>query len=322
MKEISVVIPVYNVKKYLRTCIDSVLNQSFRDFEMILVDDGSTDGCSEICDEYGKKDTRIVVVHQRNGGLSDARNTGLSLAHGKYVTFVDSDDILMPNMLELLHNLIVQEEAQIACCEHVRCEEDENLNDVVVPRQDKDISAFSEQKMREFLRGNNIKVVAWSKLYCMDLFSGIRYPKGRYHEDVFTTYKLVHAAKKIVTTNEVGYIYRKNRNSITGSFSPKRLDLIDGKLEQAKFVKENYKDAKLYELACAAVIYACNQCVYQMGQSGYSNLKQEMEINSLYHKYVKHYLKSKSSIFGKMYAIIACVDLKSAKKMAYCLKKR
>lgn len=314
MKAISIVVPVYNVENYLAQCIDSILSQTFKNFELILIDDGSKDSSGEICDKYAKIDPRITVIHQSNRGLSAARNVGIDSAKGTYITFIDSDDFILPDMLQMLYDMVAQESVQIACCQHVRCEEKQTIADVVLDFRIEERQVFSEERMKEFLSNKNIQVVAWSKLYRTELFRDVRYPEGKCHEDVFTTYKLIHLAEKIATTNKVGYVYRKNSNSITGKFSVKRLDSIEGKLEQLEFIKQNYSDRLLIRLSSAEVIYACNQCVFQMIKVGYYDKSVEKRLQLLYKKYTQYYVLSTSSIKGKIFACMCYLNIALVRK--------
>ncbi len=222
---ISVVIPVYNVEKYLCRSIDSVVQQTYKNLEIILVDDGSTDGCPEICDEYAKKDNRIKVIHKENGGLSDARNAGIREVHGSYVGFVDSDDWIALNMYENLLDLIEKAHADIAVCGVVRVEEEKEIM-----QPNKRIIVLNQKEYIERYFKINSQVTeyyAWNKLYKVSLLSEDQYPKGLTAEDVFGTYKAILKADKIVLTNQMYYYYYYNANSITGHFSNKVFDQIE-----------------------------------------------------------------------------------------------
>lgn len=313
MPEISVVVPIYNVERYLSQCVDSILQQTFVDFELILVDDGSTDNSFDICKKYERLDSRIKIVHQENEGLSSARNAGIDIASGRYIMFVDSDDFLLPGMIDELHSICTKYKADISCCDYMRCREDGAICDAKNMPTNSNVNIYIDDKMKVFLEGKSFSVTAWGKLYRTDLFSKVRYPIGMYHEDVYTTYKLIHLANKIAVTNSIGYVYRYNSCGITGSFSPKRFNLIEAKIEQVEFIEQYYPE--LADLSYVGIVYACNQCLSQMSKSGYSNLEMERIMQRLYRKYLVYYLKSRASIVGKMYAIVAFINVKIAKQI-------
>lgn len=235
MSEISIVIPVYNVERYLNKCISSILDQSFTDFELILVDDGSKDNSGRICDEYKEKDSRIKVIHQENAGLSAARNMGIELSEGKYLTFIDSDDFIHPNMIEALYNNILENKADISICDYHLVYEDK---DVIKEFGVNNITLYTNiEAVKEIVEKSKASmIVACSKLYRRRLFLNIRYPTHKYHEDEFVTYKLLYESTKIVATDAKLYYYLQRPNSITGStYSLKRLEKLEALEEAIKF---------------------------------------------------------------------------------------
>jgi glycosyltransferase involved in cell wall biosynthesis len=236
---ISVIVPVYRVEKYIRLCVESILGQTYPDFELILVDDGSPDSCGAICDEYAAKDTRVRVIHKENGGLSDARNAGLDIARGEYITFVDSDDYIAPNMLELLLNKLERYGADISVCGYRMVFEDSSETDEL-PEEDKDFCMTGPEALKPLLEGApHMPVASWGKLYRAELFADIRFPVGRLHEDTFTTYRLVYKCGKVVCSGLRLYFYLQRVDSIMGRpFNPKRLDALAAGREIIGFVKE------------------------------------------------------------------------------------
>lgn len=214
MPIISVIVPVYKVEKYLNRCINSILNQSYENFELILVDDGSPDNCPNICDEWVKKDKRISVIHQKNQGLSSARNTGIRKSKGKYLTFVDSDDWIASNMLEVLLNLILKHDADISICDFVRTDDEKREDIKIIP---KEIIYNQSQFMDIILKINSNRTIhyAWGKLYKREIIDSKHYPVGMLNEDVEGMFKAVARSHKIVETNRVGYYYFENSDSIT-----------------------------------------------------------------------------------------------------------
>lgn len=238
---ISVIVPIYNVEKYLDKCVSSIINQTYKNLEIILVDDGATDSCSSKCDDWKLKDSRIVIIHKVNGGLSDARNSGLDIAKGQYYFFVDSDDWIRKDTIEILYKLIIENNAEIACC-GVELQDEEG----------KILSCWSEtscpnlmdsnQAMEQYLTKMSVGAMAWNKLYSSNLFSSIRYPIGKLHEDEFTTWKVIFLANRIVYTPECLYYYIQRQGSIVNSnISLKRLDALDAMDELWLFLNEENK---------------------------------------------------------------------------------
>ena len=225
MCEISIIVPVYNVEKYLNKCVDSILNQTFKEFELILVDDGSPDNSGAICDQYAKKDSRVKVIHKENGGLSSARNAGIEVAQGKYLGFIDSDDYIAEDMYEILYQNIKKYNADISSVELISVYNDRfKLKDY-----SPEIKVLNqEQAMQVVLEGTDFYAYAWNKLYNRNLFNEIRFPKGKTFEDAFIIMKILKRANKVVISNVEKYFYVKRQNSIMSStFSKKTFDVID-----------------------------------------------------------------------------------------------
>lgn len=209
MPKISVIIPVYNVKKYLNRCVDSILNQTLMDFELILVDDGSTDGSGLICDNYEKRDRRIKVIHKSNSGQGEARNRGIDIALGEYLHFVDSDDWIHPQMLEVLYNGAISNNVKLSACTYKEVSKQIDFEDV------KDYKFEIIDGVKWFINDNISAIVPVAKLYHKDLFDDVRYPKDKKREDEFTTYKLLYKAREIAFCNKELYMYFINTNGST-----------------------------------------------------------------------------------------------------------
>lgn len=236
---ITIIVPIYKVEDYLRRCVDSILNQSYKNLEIILVDDGSPDRCGEICDAYANVDKRIKVIHKKNGGLSDARNIGIEIAQGKYVSFIDSDDWISREYVEKLYKLLINNNADISVCNFIK-----TLTETLqVEHVQEEIYKYSNVEALEQLydKFSVQMVIACGKLYKRNLFDDIRFPVGRIHEDEFTTYRLIYKANQIVLTTEPLLYYWQREDSITGvGFSIKnKLHAIDAFLERAEFLKKN-----------------------------------------------------------------------------------
>ncbi len=204
---VSIIVPVYKVEKYIHTCVDSVLRQSYPYWELILVDDGSPDGCPAICDKYAENDERIIVLHKENGGQSSARNLALDYQlKGDFITFLDSDDFWHEKYLERLVYLQEKYNADIVQCGFIKGD----ANDFPEINEKNNISVCDNHQI--FLTGK-AKIIMWALLYRKDLFDGVRMPEGIYNEDDWTTWKLYYRAKTIAVTSEKLYYYRYNPNS-------------------------------------------------------------------------------------------------------------
>lgn len=231
---VSVIVPVYRVERYLQRCVDSILAQTHRDIEVILIDDGSPDHCGRICDDYALADSRVVVIHQANGGLSAARNAGLDVARGGFVTFVDSDDWIHRSLVAELLRVLEVAGADIAVCRHSVAESDQpqcEMSEVT--------RVFSaEEALAELLGPEYVTmVVAWGKLYRVGLFAGVRFPVGRVHEDEFTTHRLYHRARLVVVADSELYCYRQREGSITSARNPAaRADVRQAFRDRALFL--------------------------------------------------------------------------------------
>lgn len=240
MSDISVIVPVYNVEAYIRRCIDSILNQTFTDFEVILVDDGSPDNCGKICDEYAEKDKRIHVIHQENGGLSAARNVGIEWAFtnssSKWISFIDSDDWVHPQYLEAMLEAVNENDINVCICGYLetKCER--------VHTEKLKLAAQIWKTDKFFMERNSNSIIAWGKLYLKELFHEIRYPVGKIHEDAFTTYKILFQNSHIAFIDYPLYFYYVNRNSIMHrKFFLARYDAVQALEERILFFQESGK---------------------------------------------------------------------------------
>lgn len=235
---VSVIIPVYGVEQYLQGCVDSVLVQTYRNLEIILVDDGSKDACPQICDNYVKKDSRIRVIHKKNGGLSDARNAGIDIATGDFLTFVDSDDRIHPQMIESMINVIIKYNADIAICDYKKVSQEiEQYNE---NKKSNEVEEFTgiEACAKMYTEYPSF-VVSCAKLYKQSLWKEKKFPKGKCHEDEFTSYLKFLEAEKIVYLKRELYCYLERQGSIMNSmYSEKRLDRFDALNAQIKLFKE------------------------------------------------------------------------------------
>lgn len=232
---ISVIIPVYNVEEYLCRCVDSVLDQTYRNTEILLVDDGSPDNCPAICDEYARQDARVRVLHQENKGLSGARNAGIDVAKGQWLAFVDSDDYLAPDFLERLLDACERTGSDLSVCrwEYVRGEK--------IPEHgtgETRVYTGREMLANLYLPDGAYFVVAWNKLYRRELFEEIRYPLGKIHEDEATTYRIYDKVRQAAYVDRSLYGYFVTPVSITRGFNPRRMDWVTAVAERIDFFEE------------------------------------------------------------------------------------
>ena len=254
MPTISVIVPVYKTEPYLRRCVDSILAQTFPDFELILVDDGSPDNCGLICDEYARQDSRVLVIHQENRGLSAARNAGIDWvmanSGSEWITFVDSDDRIHPNMLERLLRANLECGTQISVCNHIRVSSDDTPD---CPQQSEPV-VYSWDVMYEKYW---VAVVAWGKLYSRDCFDQVRFPLGKIHEDAFITHQLLYRKQCAAMIWDPCYFYSPSPNSITQKpWTPQRMDHFEAIESQISFFRE-LGNRKLLTNSLNKYIYVC-----------------------------------------------------------------
>lgn len=225
MATISIIVPIYNVENYLRKCVDSLINQTFKDLEIILVDDGSPDSCPAICDEYAIQDSRIKVVHKKNGGLSSARNAGIDVATGLYLTFVDSDDWIEVDTLEYAYSLITKYNSDVV---EYSLTETENENAIHNQLKEK-IDIYFDKAILQYYMYSSTVSGSYSVCRCLfkvTTFKDIRFREGKINEDMDVKYKVLSSAHKMVVSNQKKYFYRQGRFSISmGGLCMKDFDL-------------------------------------------------------------------------------------------------
>lgn len=246
---ISVIIPIYKVEPYLKRCVDSVLHQTYSNLEIILVDDESPDACPRICDGYAVLDSRIKVVHKKNGGLSSARNAGLDICKGKYIAFVDSDDFVSNYFIEFLYKAVVDNHVNVSIAEYRSFKENEEIIDenrpsnYVVKKQS--LEEIMSRYSSIYSHDSMLTIVSWNKLYKASLFDEIRFPEGKLYEDAATTYKILNQCDKIAFVINPLYFYFLRRNSISGNetFSEKTLDFFEALKQSYEFFLEQKKES-------------------------------------------------------------------------------
>lgn len=258
---ISIIVPVYNVREYIERCIASILNQTYLDYEVILVDDGSTDGSGEMCDTFSMQYDKIKAIHQKNQGLSAARNTGIRAANGEVLSFVDSDDWTEPQMLQSMMEAMLKYGADIVICRAQMVSSQNRIEQIVGFEEEKVMSRIEATK--EILKDENIPSFAWNKIYRKELFDGIEYPVGRIFEDTATTYKVFYKANRVVTIPYIGYDYRINPQSLTRQLREDVKKFIKRDLDNALAFNERYQFAKAHS-ELDEVVPLCAFKAYQM----------------------------------------------------------
>lgn len=253
-QKISVIVPVYKVEAFLDRCIQSVTSQSYKNLEIILVDDGSPDNCPAMCDAWAEQDSRVKVIHKKNGGLSDARNAGMAIATGELMGFVDSDDWIAPDMYQHLYDLMATDNSDIAACGV------EMVWGDGTPSRSLTKSGCcvlnQEEAMQAIIEESWLKQPVWYKLYKSALIQDIPFPVGKYHEDVFWSYQVVGNAQRVSVSDQVCYFYSQRSGSIMDEeYSLKRMDAIEAKKQRLSYIQE--KHPKLASIAQINLIFTC-----------------------------------------------------------------
>ena len=281
MDLISVIVPVYKVEDYLDRCVESIVNQTYWNLEIILVDDGSPDKCSAMCDMWAEKDCRVKVVHKVNGGSAQARNVALDIAKGDYIAFVDSDDMMNCDMLNILHNVAVEQNADIVECDY-SIDKDEVLNKSVgiAPV----VIYDSQMAMLESIHDSLFRQVIWNKLYRAAIIEKIRFVEGKTIDDEFWTYRAIGNATKLVHIQEKLYFYRQQDDSVMHQqYSLKRLVAVEAHVERHKYISSNFP--AIYEQSLVQLWFDCRY----HGQMAFLNLNNKDGIKAF--NYLQNIIK-------------------------------
>lgn len=282
---VSIIVPVFNVENYLGDCIESILKQTYTFFELILVDDGSTDSSYKICEEYAATDKRIKLYKKENGGLSDARNYGLDHAKGKYVTFIDSDDYVENNFVEALYYSIQKNSSDIAVAAYRRVTDDGDISYDIKPGEKSECWSNIDALIL-MLYQKIISISACSKLYSIELFNEIRFPKGKLYEDILTVPQLFLNAKKISYENKSLLNYRIRKGSITAStFKAKDVEM----LENSIIIRDNFIQLKNLRLSRSVESYIFSKASTLLFLVEGSNWPDKKKIMNLCWNYIKKY---------------------------------
>ena len=309
--KISIIVPVHNVEAYLNHCIRSILSQTITDFEVILVNDGSTDKSGKICDEFALQDKRIKVIHQEYGGVSSARNIGIKKAKGNYIGFVDGDDRINPEMYKRLHDICLDTESDISICKLGREINGKLINESEEKLYIKEMTNI--EAMEQLFRGILFRFSLCNKLFKKTCFKDIQFPEGRIHEDLSTTYKLFANANKAAFTNYIGYVYvRREQSILTSTYNENRLDAFIGWNEILPFIKEQYPHLK-NEVLCSFVYWCIDNVHYIFGQvNSRTEAKRYLRTIQYYlRRYYKDILTNNQLAFkNKYFVALVMFDIK------------
>ncbi len=253
---VSIIVPVFNVEMYLPECIESIINQTYKNIEIILVDDGSRDKSGEICDLYSKEDTRIKVIHKKNTGVADSRNVGLKCAEGEYLFFVDSDDMLRSHTIELMLKILYEYNADMVCAEWTylngnNASYDDVISDVLVMNTQQAMRYYAQKEWHP-----------WNKLIKKQIHENIEFPNYKIHEDEAIRFKILSKCNKIVKLDAKTYCYRKREGSITASSSENvdRMDMFYSRMDSLQWLERNYHD-----IAVLFLNKVCEDALYNLG---------------------------------------------------------
>ena len=256
---VSVIVPVYNVERYIRRCIDSIIGQSYKNIEIFLVDDGSTDSSGHICDEYAKVDSRITVIHKLNGGLSQARNVAYDKTNGKYIVYIDSDDWVSEYYIEHLYTAITMNDADMSMSWFWDVQEDSN-KEYVTNQELKNLDIIdSEACLEKLLYQDHVETSAWGKMYKRSILEGLKYPEGELYEDIVVTITAIHNSDKIAVIGNKDYFYFHRKDGIQlQTYSHRKMDAIKHMSEAAELIKKIYNERLNTALSCRFLSIACN----------------------------------------------------------------
>lgn len=305
--KISVIVPVYKVEKYLEKCLNSILNQTYKNLEIILVDDGSPDNCGVICDQYAKLDNRIIVIHKENGGLSEARNAGLNIASGDLIGFVDSDDYIEPSMFQVLYDNLVSHKADISLCGVYLVDDDEKeLGHLIV--ENKTCTGKEILEKYDFFYGGY--VVVWNKLYRKEIFEDLRFKKGRIHEDEFIFHHVFSKCSTVVSVPIPLYNYLQRPNSIMGNHSGnEQLDVMEALIERMNwYISQRYSSHSIYRIVRQIDMVAFLTHKYKLDT--YEVVRKKELINN-YRRAINSFLKysknAKHILIGMLSMVSPCM---------------
>ena len=311
---VSLVIPVYKVSDYLPKLLDTVLSQTHRELEIILVDDGSPDSSGRICDEYALRDSRIKVIHKANSGVADARNSGICIATGDYIALIDGDDYLAEDYVEYLLKLCLDNNADISCCAWTT-DFDGRLKKCSYRKREPGVYKGNHEAMRALLTTRLMSSSVWGKMFKRTLFDNVRFPSGsKHYEDDATIYRLAAEADTVVIGDESKYFYVLRSGSfIHHSFSENNLLIIDVFKERCAFIETNYPELAVY--ARSDVLMVVNHCVIKLSDEKLYHHPCIESLKAYYRQYEKYFLKGISYFPAKLFSIAAYISIPMAMRL-------
>ena len=316
---VSVIVPIYNVEEYIDKCIESIINQTYENLEIILIDDGSTDKCPEICDAYAIKDKRIKVIHKENGGLSSARNSGLDICSGDYIAFVDGDDWIEPNTYEQMLKVLISKNVDIVYYA-VKKVYSNGKEEICFRYYDNEVVLSAKEVVKDLLL-DKIGSQVWKCLYKKHLWNNVRFPVGRLYEDIATTFRVCANAKTVSFTDTAFYNYRINNTSISYSPNPsKRYHIYFGFREHYEYAKINFPE--ISDECCALAGHYALSTYFYYCRLHDEQLKQYIgEVKEFLKTNKKTILKSKNLKFSLKFALrVFCFSDKLFRIMAKIIK--
>ena len=316
---ISVIVPVYKAEKYLDKCVESIVNQTYANLEIILVDDGSPDNCPLICDEWASKDKRIHVIHQSNSGGGTARNSALDIAKGNYITFVDSDDYISPIMYEFLFQQFDEDIDIVECSYCVTNHDNTKFDEYDTLYELKCVG--TETALRENINDRIFRQLIWNKMYRKSVIEDTRFPAGKRIDDEFWTYQVLSKARKLIYTDKVLYAYRQQGESVMHSLNAtRRLEAIEAKIQRHEFICQN-----MPSLESISICNLWGTCIYQ-GQLVIKNADSSLsadilaQLEEVLKRYPIERTKLKVSVKQRVWLKMASISLKETCRIKNLLK--
>ena len=302
IKKISIIVPVYNVEKYLDQCITSIINQSMKELEIILVNDGSTDNSLQICNKYKALDERIMVLDKKNGGLSDARNYGLKYANAEFIGFVDSDDYIDSKFYERLYEGLQNDGVYVAVSSIKRVDDFEDV--LYISKYKADGIITNSVAMKSMLTAKGISNSVCNKLFYKKLFDENLFPVGKLYEDEYITYRVVDLSPKIYITSSSAYYYRVNKNGITErKFTERELDRIEASLIRVNYLKNSH-----YDLVDDGIRYLMYDCLTTLSKMDKYDHKYDKIILNNIRLSLRTYMRGHSSRGAKGFAVVSAIS--------------
>lgn len=318
---ITVVVPIYNVENYIEKCLHSILEQSYNNLEILIIDDGSTDKSIELCEKLLKKDGRIKIFHKENSGPADTRNYGISKANGKYIMFIDSDDYIQKDLIEVLYENLIRYNVSISSCGYIKVINDNKPKNIISKNNRKDIILETEKdKIQELLLEKITGNYVWNKLYTKELFNDIKFKYGIKFEDMEIMYRLFMKADKISLTNYNGYFYRQRSNNIMSTLDENAvIDLYNVTNERYEYIKDNIpelQDENITRRVYTIYRYFALLARKQNKEMYYSEMMQKEK--DFYNKNFKNFDKNIMKI--KLYEKVLLKILYKSKKSFYYIE--